>query len=90
MITRITTTTATAIIMFLFLSTPSNAKTTFALAGYDEEQLLRHVTAVKGEGLLAGRHNVHGATQATESDERPGAAPFDGELFAVTAARRRY
>src|SRR5262249_44928350 len=66
------------------------AKPVFTLARHDEEQLVRHVMAVEGERLLAGRHDVHGATQAAEPDQRAGAAPFDRELLAVAAVDQRH
>src|SRR4029450_128273 len=66
------------------------AEPVFTLARYDEEQLVRHVMAVEGKRLLAGRHNVHRAAQAIEPDQRAGAAPFDRELLSVAAVDRRH
>src|SRR5262249_25215151 len=65
------------------------AEPIFTLAGHDEEQLVRHMMAVERERLLAGRHDVHGATQAIEADQRAGTAPFDRKLLAVAAVDQR-
>src|SRR5215470_5083420 len=66
------------------------AEAVFTLARHDEEQLVRHVMAVEGERLFAGRHDVHRAAQAIEPDQRADAAPFDRELLAVAAVDQRH
>src|SRR5262245_7343193 len=66
------------------------AKSIFAFAGHDEEQLVHDVMPMEGERLLAGRHDVHRATQALEPDQRADAAPFDGELLAIATVHKRH
>src|SRR5262245_54419170 len=66
------------------------AKPIFAFAGHDEEQLVHDGMPMEGERFLAGRYDVHRATQAIETDQRPGAAPFDRELLAIATVHERH
>ena len=50
------------------------AEPIFTLAGHDEEQLILHVMTVEWKRLLAGRNDVHRATQTVEPDKRPDTA----------------
>src|SRR4030095_8586964 len=66
------------------------AKPIFAFAGHDEEQLVHDVMPMEGERLLAGRYDVHRATQAIEPDQWADAAPFDRELLAIATVYERH
>ena len=45
---------------------------------------------MEGKRLLAGRYDVHRATQAIEPDQRADAAPFDRELLAIATIHERH
>jgi hypothetical protein len=66
------------------------AKPICAFARHDEEQLVHDVMPMEGERLLAGRYDVHRATQAIEPDQRADAAPFDRELLAIATIHERH
>src|SRR5262249_8702401 len=46
--------------------------------------------AVERERALARRHDMHGAAERGQADQRPGAAPLYGEFFAMAAIHQRH